>query len=347
MGKFLKDIYYLLKVIVSDIHLFFCGLYIRMFKIHHILFLAPNHGNLGDQAIALSELQFLKEHGITPFEISTRSFDYVGNFFSRMIPKSTVILVHGGGFMGTLWKHEEKRLRKVLTFFPSNRVVIFPQTVTFDKIDDEEKEYFEESKRIYSINKKMTVFVREKKSYEFMKERLPEIDVKLTPDIVTRLKPASNGKPDRDGIVICFRSDHEKKITEDVKNEVLDIVKEKYSGEELTFTDTVVKHKIFADAREREVNDKLRQFAGSKLVITDRLHGMIMAAITNTPCIAFSNSNGKVKNVYPWIKDNEFVRYVDSMEQYKEAIESLDLTKDYKYYIDESLFDELVNAVKG
>lgn len=347
MSKLLKNIYYLIKVIFSDIHLFFCALYIRIFKVKHILFLAPNHGNLGDQAIALSEIQFLKQHGIVPFEISTRSFDYVGNFFSKMIPESTIIIVHGGGFMGTLWKHEEKRLRKVLTSFSNHRIVIFPQTVTFDKIDDEEKAYFEESRRIYSLNKKLTVFVREKKSYDFMKERLPEINVKLTPDIVTRLKTSGDETPKREGIVICFRKDHEKKITDDVKNEVIDIIEAKYPGEELTYTDTVVGHKIFADAREREVNAKLQQFASSKLVVTDRLHGMIMAAITNTPVIAFSNSNGKVKNVYPWIQQNDFVKYVDSMEQYKEAIESLDLSKEYKYYIDETLFDELVKAVQA
>ena len=73
---------------------------------------------------------------------------------------------------------------------------------------------------------------------------------------------------------------------------------------------------------------------------------MIMAAITNTPCIAFGNSNGKVKNVFYWIKDNEFVKYVDSMEQFKEALDSLDLNKEYKYHIDETLFYELAKTVQ-
>ena len=48
-------------------------------------------------------------------------------------------------------------------------------------------------------------------------------------------------------------------------------------------------------------------------MITDRLHGMIFAYITNTPCIAIDNSNGKVKNFYKtWFEDNDCsVRFFD------------------------------------
>ena len=52
-------------------------------------------------------------------------------------------------------------------------------------------------------------------------------------------------------------------------------------------------------------------FASAKLVITDRLHGMVLSAMTNTPTLAFSNCNYKVKGIYDWISDNTFLAYCD------------------------------------
>ena len=49
----------------------------------------------------------------------------------------------------------------------------------------------------------------------------------------------------------------------------------------------------------------LKKFAKAKIVVTDRLHGMIFTIITNTPCIAINNLSGKVKGVYDTLSDIE------------------------------------------
>lgn len=345
MKKSLGGIKYILKILVFNTYMFLCALYIRIFRIKHLLFMAPFHENLGDHAITLSEQQFLEERGIRPFEVYTKAFDYCGKFFAKMMPSDMVIYVCGGGFLGSLWKHEERRVRKIIEFFPTNKIVIFPQTVTFADNDAKDKSFFEESKRMYSMNKNLILFVREERSYKYMKEKMPEVTVKKAPDIVTRLK-VDEKKLKREGIIICFRKDKEKKVTDEMKEEVLSLVKNKYGKEKITYTDTVIAYMVNKRARKKEVSAKLDQFAGSKLVITDRLHGMIMAAITNTPCIAFSNSNGKVRDVYAWIKNNDFVKFVESMDQFEAALENLDLDMEYRYHIDSSLFYELSEAVK-
>lgn len=321
-------------------------MYIRIFKIKYLLFLAPFHENLGDHAIALSEKQFLADRGIKAFEIHTKAFGYSTGLFAKIIPKNTVILVHGGGFMGTLWKHEELRLRKVFKYFSNNKIVVFPQTVTFADKNDEDRVFFEESHKYYSMGQKTTLFVREKKSFEFMKEKMPEINVKLVPDIVTRYR-VKDKKLRRTGILFCFRSDKEKSLADEIKDNVISTIKSKYCNEAITYTDTVTDHKVSKYSREKEVDAKLDQFRSSKLVITDRLHGMVLAAITNTPCIAFSNSNGKVKGVFEWIKNNDFIKFVENTDQFTDAINSLDLNREYNYSIDETLFDELGQAIKG
>ena len=88
---------------------------------------------------------------------------------------------------------------------------------------------------------------------------------------------------------------------------------------------------ILPENRQREVTKKLKEFSEAKLIVTDRLHGMIFAALTNTPCIALSNSNGKVQAVYEWIKENEYIIFADDIEQIPNILQNLDLNKNYTY----------------
>ena len=55
---------------------------------------------------------------------------------------------------------------------------------------------------------------------------------------------------------------------------------------------------------------KLAAFSEVKLVITDRLHGMLFSAITHTPCIAIDNLSRKVSGVYEWIKALPYVKII-------------------------------------
>ena len=335
----------LVKIVVFNLYCFFVAIYIIAFNVKYLLFLTPYHGNLGDHAIASAEKQLLSELGIKAFEVYTKAFDYCGRFFSKMIPKNVTILVHGGGFLGSLWKHEERRVRKVFDYFPLNRTIVFPQTITFSLNSEEEIKFYEESKKNYTAHKNLTIFVREDNSYDFMKKEMPGVDVRRAPDIVTRLKYGSEKRLKRDGVVFCFRKDHEKSITDNVRLQVDNLVKERYSGERVLFTDTVVGYNVNYRRRDKEISSKLKQFEEAKLVITDRLHGMIMAAITNTPCIAFGNSNGKVKGVYNWIKNNEYVKYVDTIEEFRDVLGGLNIEKQYCFYLDENMFAELVQVI--
>ncbi len=329
------------------VHVVLCTLYIRFAGVRNVLLLAPAHDNIGDHAIALAEMQYFRERGLKLFELSIKSFDGNEKLLAKLLPRKVNVIVHGGGFLGALWPREGYRIRKVFEFFKKKRIVVFPQTVTFYDKTEEDKAFFEESKRIYSSNKNITIFVRDERSYKFMKENMPEVDVRIVPDIVTILKAESTGTIARKNIIFCFRRDLEKALSDEMKAEIEACVKNKYSDCEIIHTDTVEKYHIGMSERSREVNKKLSLFAESKLVITDRLHGMVMSAITNTPCIAFSNTNGKVKGVYTWIKNNDYVKYVDTIDQFKEALDSLDLDKEYKYAIDNKLFAELDSVIGG
>lgn len=110
----------------------------------------------------------------------------------------------------------------------------------------------------------------------------------------------------------------------------------------------LVPYMVSEGMRKKEVKNKLEQFKKAKLIITDRLHGMIFATITATPCIAFGNSNGKVKNVYGWLKHNEYIKYVNDIDEFKSIVETLDIER--KYYYDKTIlyddFEPLLNIIK-
>lgn len=314
-----------------------------------VLLDTPMHENLGDHAIVMAEQQFLDRYRSENkyLELTAAEINHHERRYARLTPRNRIIVVHGGGFLGALWPDEEYRFRRILKAFSKHRVIVFPQTVTFDMETEEGRAFFEESKRVYESHPNLTVFVREKKSEEFMRTYLPRIPCVLVPDIVTIME-ADIPKHGRNGILFCMRRDVEKNISQDELNMLIGTVKRHYLDEKIDFTDTVVDYMIQPKDREREVLSKLEQFSKAKLVITDRLHGMIFAALTNTPCIALSNSNGKVGAVYKWIKCNEYIIYLDTIDAVEDALNSLDLNRTYSYRRDVVLraFEPLIQLLE-
>lgn len=314
----------------------------------YIVLDTPTHGNLGDHAIVLAEKQFIKR--VTGrnkvFEVTATEFNMCGALIAKLTPENKDILVPGGGFLGTLWPAEEYRFRRILKLFPDNRVIVFPQTVTFDMDTEIGRTFFEDSHKAYAAHTNLVIFVREQKSLEFMQKYMPEIKCELVPDIVMRYK-FDVALQERRGILLCMRADCEKILSEERIEQIKGRIAETYPNEFIEMIDTVEMHSIVPRNRENEVINKLNQFCSAKLIVTDRLHGMIFAAITNTPCIAFGNSNGKVEGVYQWIKNYSYIRYANDMDDFIAALRELNVNQEYAYdrQTMEKYFDLLSNVL--
>lgn len=295
-----------------------------------ILLMSPTHGNLGDQAIVCAEEQIIKASGKKMVEIPEIEMKKREKAFAEFIPQNKTILIHGGGFLGDIWPEEEYEFRRILEEFKDFRVIVFPQTVTFDLTKPEGRKFFNESKKIYENHNNLHVFVRDERTYKFMKENMCKIHCDLVPDVVTQLSfPVEQNQ--RNNILVCMRADHEKKIDETLHNSIIELIKKKYPNEDIIYTDTLVEGPIYADTRISELKCKFNQFAESKLVITDRLHGMLFSAITNTPCIAFNNANGKVIAQYNWIKENSYIKVAENAEEFEIALNTVNTQIAYKY----------------
>lgn len=295
-----------------------------------VLVNVPIHGNLGDQAIVISEHQFLRKLDFRSYELTHLECGKQSYLYAKLLPKKCVVMIQGGGSLGNIWPSEEKYIRIILKAYAQHPVIIFPQTVTFDLSTEEGRRLFDESHAIYAAHRNLTMFVREEASLLFMREHMPDIRTILVPDIVTSMK-IKDFSAERHGILMCMRTDKEKKLTGESIEHLKEAVQKKLPGENVTWSDTVIEPLIGYWEREDAVNEKLKEFASAKLVITDRLHGMVFAALTGTPCIALQNINGKVKGVYQWLRDQKYVYCAESVEEAITALEQIDIEQEYHY----------------
>lgn len=291
-----------------------------------ILIGSPVHGNLGDHAIAIAENLMFKDKLPDREVIEILMPEYINNSrkIKRYINKDDIIFIGGGGWLGTLWQHNEETVREVVKKYPENKIVILPQTVYFEATKEGRVE-LEKSRRIYSSHKHLLFCLREKSSYNYVLEQgfiQKPGNVLLLPDMALYLQHDFE-ETQRDGILLCFRADRERASSLVRRRTVKEYLWKK--GEKVSYTTTVYLDSISKDKRQDVLTDKLNEYSKAKLVITDRLHSMLFAAITGTPCIAFDNLTGKVKGVYEWIKD---LGYLKIAIDEREAI----------FYIDQILY---------
>lgn len=308
----------------------------------YIIFNGPNHGNIGDHAILWAEQKILSDKNIKSFPIMSHQMDYFLKKNLNRITSKDVILITGGGNFGTLWEHEQIAVNKVLEKFSKNKIIIFPQTVYYEK--DRRAIYrFLEDKKIYKSCTNLLLCCRDRKSYEFCLNEL-EVNTKFTSDVVTYLN-YSNYHKKRTGILICLRSDKEKVNTGNDKDNIIKVISNKYPSYKYQYVDTVFSGFFSYEKGKKFLRSFLNKTSKCKLFITDRLHGMIFATITGTPCIAFNNKSGKVKGVYEWIKENnEYVKFIDSAEEFEKTLDALNIDLEYEYN-NEKIKEKLLDII--
>lgn len=296
-----------------------------------VLIGVPEYGNIGDIAITYAETKFIKDNfgqyelvEILEDDVKTRIEE-----IKNIISDEDIIFLQGGGNLGDEYVSFEETRRIIVSTFPNNKIVIMPQTIHFSTTKIGENE-LEKSKQIYNNHKYLTIIAREEKSYEIMKNEFYKANIILAPDIVMYLDKTDIGG-ERNGATLFLRNDAEKVLTEEETKEIKNTVSKYYK--KILNKDTHIgdEIKITKEIREKMLELKLQEARSAELVITDRLHGMIFAAITSTPCIAFGNYNHKIKSSFKWLKDFKYIKYVEDISQLEEAIKELKELKQVRY----------------
>lgn len=336
MKKWISQDFFFIKQVIKK----------RKYKKRIVLLDTADHDNLGDHAIAMAEIVFIKkylpEYGI--IEIPGSNILRHTWLYKTFISRTDILTIAGGGFLGSLWPFEEKIVQSILNIFRENKVIIFPQTFFVEEND----QVFVDSHQGYMNHSNLLICLRDDASCNRISNLMPNLNNKILfmPDMVCGL-PVKINNMVRKGVAMCFREDIECVLTKDEKETIKNIFKEKQ--ESVENISMIEKEFISPCDREKMVNLKLKSIASKKLLITDRLHAMLFAAITGTPCIAMDNKSGKVQGVYQWIKNQPHVHFAQNAEQLQEILKSLDLEKKYHYdnsFID-SYWKKLAKLIEG
>lgn len=283
-----------------------------------------NHGNLGDQALTLAAKKMLSTYLSNYYQVELTVSNLLDKKFldSLEIKASDVVIIQGGGFLGNLWMDIYTALINTINVFKNNQIIIFPQSYSFTKDENGDSEALKVEKLFLSC-KKIEVFMRDKISYDLMREHFRKFkNVHLCPDSVFYLKDDQDySNVDRNGALFLLRSDKERKITDAATTLIRDTVSRKYGN--IKYSDTVIKGRITKKNRLHKVAEKLKQISSYNIVITDRLHGMIFAYLTNTKCIVLPNNNHKIKGAYEWVKDCSYVSFLEDISNFANLFDSV------------------------
>lgn len=298
-------------------------LYAENRKPAFVLFNSPDYGNLGDHAIAYAEREFFKN--VFPekefIEISSEQYLKENISISNAILSQDILVISGGGYIGSVWPWLEDLTLNIIKRFPDNKIIIMPQTVYFEDsvYGNYEKDLFVQA---IKRHKNLIFMTRDKMSFQIVKSwNIDSIeDILYCPDMVLSLSLEQYKKQHKgNDIMICLRDDKE------VGNINFDGINQKLKDifEKTVQISTVVDYDINLNNRKRELEKLWEKMTNAKIVITDRLHAVIFSYLLGIPCIAFNNKTGKVFEFVDSVEKISKIYKCDSEDKMDDIIKKI------------------------
>jgi len=260
----------------------------------------PNYLNPGDCAIWLGTARMLQAmNGAAPSYVSTLAGFSVADCH-RSIGNGTIYFCGGGNFGDLYGKHHRRRL-DVVKALPRNPVVFLPLSVAFH--NRSAPSLVEETLRALDRPGKVTAFAREAQTKQDLND-LFKLDSTLAPDLAHVL-PIEDQPPSRD-ISIVLRSDVEKTGSADnvpgLALDWRDLPAQRYWNRAgkllLSMSPSFLSLSVMNMIAERKVANAAKELAKGNIVITDRLHGVILSTELGRPTVAIDNSTGKLSSYF-------------------------------------------------
>ena len=120
----------------------------------YILCELPYHRNIGDLLIWEGELHFLRKS-----QYKMLNYSSMLTYRYRRLSSKTIILLHGGGNFGDIWRSSQDFRLEMIQRYSNNRIIIFPQTVYYQN-----KSLMYEDAAIMAEHPDLTICARDKES---------------------------------------------------------------------------------------------------------------------------------------------------------------------------------------
>ena len=308
----------------------FLQLLFVMWRPKVIILSAPTHSNLGDQAQFYCTLKLIKDEfpnrkticippcrdlfgKVSYLVIGWRALCNAIMFLGLRIAlrKDDLLIGHSGYFF--VDHHPGwPTFARALIENPRVRMIILPQTVNFYA-----PVFARTASQIFANRPNLTLLCRDEVSYGNAKELFPGTDLKLFPDIVTSLIGERQFSSKREGILFCLRND----IEAHYSVSEMETLRKRFKGVRTEITDTSVSvgQNEMDRRREQLIWEKIEEFAKFELIITDRYHGTIFAAIASTPVIVINSADHKLSSGVNWFPKEHFEDMVFFARDLEEA----------------------------
>jgi len=307
----------------------------RLITNDYILIGLPNHGNVGDSLIWQATLDILSHKCLHEFSYSDYKKPSIGD--------DVIIVIHGGGNFGDVWKQEHQLRHRVMEDFPNHKIVQLPQSVYFQ--DDAFLQ--EDIERFANHKGDITICLRDQSSYDFITAHYKNCRAYLLPDMAFALKV----KPCRTGheksVLFVKRLDKEAPLSYDglgltdcdvsdwpTINKPLPSMRfAKFCSRAINKAGRIlhlkednvillsqwVKRMLWHHIIKGQlIKSGISFLSPYRVIYTTRLHAGILAYMLGKDVVLIDNPNHKLKNFYDtWFKDVSSVKLIELSEYLK------------------------------
>lgn len=280
-------------------------------KILYLLTPPPALRNIGDHAQVIAIRRWLHKHygDLRVFEFDKVQSYRCLRFLKFFCLKGDVIFLHSGGNMGDRGMWSETIRRRIILSFPKNKIISLPQTIFFSGTEQGVREY-QETCRSYSGHPDLTVIAREPFSKTLAKNMFPGCKILCFPDFALSLRGLPSAEEVlSDKILLCLREDNESRLRQSDKERIISLLNKPFELKDITVT----AGPISKCRQQTLVDETIRRFASYRLIVTDRLHGVIFSFLAKRPCIALASIDHKITSSMFWFEKIPWILYAGNI----------------------------------
>lgn len=278
----------------------------------------PDHWNAGDSAIWLGEEALLAERGCkVVYQCSLRNY---APTVMRQRAAAATIVICGGGNLGDLWPNHQKFREQILQDFPDHPVIQMPQSICFEK-----PEALECFQRISAGHRRFHLLLRDRVSLEAARAKF---DVASSPcpdascglgvlprdaapvgDIMALMRSDKEADPQAeliptagvlkaDWIEFTDEDDTLRQAAEIIGQRIAKLHGDLAAGVSNAGASFAEIGPLATQLAWLRLHRGLRYIARGRVLITDRLHGHLLALALSVPHILIDNANHKSRALF-------------------------------------------------
>ena len=297
----------------------------------------PCGRNVGDSAIWLGTRRALAQIGLPPPTYTCDDRTFEPEVLAQRVGNGPILILGGGNFGDLFQKHQRLR-ESVVSAFPTNRVIQLPQSIHFVTTAATER-----ARRAMSGHRHLTVLVRDARSLEIATRDLGLNGI-LCPDLAYGLGELPRTRPVTRRILWLTRGD------EWSVHEPPDVAANIFASDwpadlvsiprlRVRWLSSWIRRGLFRglplrDSLSRAYDPLARRrlaravswMSSASVVVTDRLHGHVIASLLGIPTVLLDDATGKVRAFYDtWLAGAPGVSWADEpYEALRLAHEMLD-----------------------